>query len=479
MHTVVLHSALILIYERKKSVESEKILPENGRIHFIGVGGISMSALAQILLKSGYCVSGSDINYGKEIQKLEALGLKFYLGHDGENVKNAAAVVYTMAVHDDNPEMAEARKCGIPILRRSQLLGAIMEKYKHSVAIAGTHGKTTVTSMLSYIFEKNDTDPTILVGAELDIINGNVKTGGGDCFIAEACEYHRSFLDFNPYCAVILNVEPDHLDYYKDAEDYHSAYRDFLKRVQKDGFVLLCADEDELVKMKGNAPCNVYTYGIENKNADFKVENATVGKSGIEYDLYYNEEKICHVSLPIFGKHNISNSAAAIGCAYLLGIAPEKAAYALRDFKGAGRRFEYKGDVNGAYVYDDYAHHPTEIAATLDAVSEIPHGRTICVFQPHTYSRTKTFFDDFAKILSSVDIPVLADIYAARETDDGSVNSDMLRHEITQKYGKTAYYFDSFDKITKFVTDNAQGGDIVIVMGAGNIVNITKEIIKK
>lgn len=460
-------------------MEEEKILPENGRIHFIGVGGVSMSALAEILLKKGYRVSGSDINYGSEIKKLEGMGLEFHKGHSGENVKDAAAVIYTMAVHSDNPEMAEARRMGIPVLRRSQLLGAVMKKYKHSVAVAGTHGKTTVTSMLSYIFEKNGTDPTILVGAELDIIGGNVKTGGGDYFIAEACEYCRSFLDFDPHCEVILNAEPDHLDYYKDADDYHSAYRDFLKRAEKDGFVLLCADDPELIKMRSDAPCRVYTYGIKTDEADFTVKNAVTGKSGTEYDLYYKEEKICRVSIPVFGKHNISNSAAAVSCAYLLGIAAQNAADALSCFKGAGRRFEYKGKINGAYVYDDYAHHPTEIAATLEAVSEIPHGKTICVFQPHTYSRTKTFFNDFARILSNVDIPVLADIYAARETDDGSINSEMLSREITEKYGKTAYYFGSFDEITDFVTKNAHSDDIVIVMGAGNIVNITKEIIEK
>lgn len=460
-------------------MEEERILPETGRIHFIGVGGVSMSALAEILLKKGYCVSGSDINYSDEIKKLEAFGLKFYKGHSSENVKDAAAVIYTMAVHEDNPEMVESKKLGIPILRRSQLLGAIMKKYRRSVAVAGTHGKTTVTSMLSYIFEKTDADPTILVGAELDIINGNVKTGGSDYFIAEACEYHRSFLDFNPYCEIILNVEPDHLDYYKDADDYHSAYRDFLKCVNKDGFALLCADEPELMKMKNEARCRIFTYGVGNKTADFNAKGISAGRDGIEYTLYYKEEKLCSVSIPVFGKHNVSNSAAAIGCAYLLGVPAEEAAKALEDFKGAGRRFEYRGKVNGAYVYDDYAHHPTEIAATLDAVSEIPHGRTICIFQPHTYSRTKTFFDDFAKILSKTDMPVLADIYAARETDDGSISSEMLQREITEKYGKKAYYFNSFEKIINFVTENAQSDDIVIVMGAGNIVNITKEITNK
>lgn len=458
-------------------MEEERILPETGRIHFIGVGGVSMSALAEILLKQGYCVSGSDINYSKEIKKLENMGLQFHKGHSEENVQNASAVIYTMAVHEDNPEISAAHRLNIPILRRSQLLGAIMKKYKHSVAVAGTHGKTTVTSMLSYIFEKTSADPTILVGADLDIINGNVKIGNGDCFIAEACEYHRSFLDFSPYCEVILNAEPDHLDYYKDADDYHSAYKDFLKRTDNDGFVLLCADDCDLMNMKDEANCKIYTYGTV--DADFTAKNPTVQKSGTEYDLYYKEEKICHVKLSVFGKHNISNSAAAISCAYLLGIAPCDSAAALADFKGAGRRFEYRGEINGACVYDDYAHHPTEIAATLDAVSEIPHGRTICVFQPHTYSRTKTFFNDFAKILSKTDIPVLADIYAAREIDDGSISSEMLSREITEKYGKKSYYFNNFDKITDFITENAQNDDIIIIMGAGNIVNITKEIIQK
>lgn len=458
-------------------MDEERILPETGRIHFIGVGGVSMSALAEILLKKGRCVSGSDMNYSDEIKKLEKFGLEFLGNQNAENVKNAAAVIYTMAVHDDNPEMAEAKKLGIPILRRSQLLGAIMKHYPRSAAVAGTHGKTTVTSMLSYIFEKTNADPTILVGADLDIIKGNVKTGESEYFIAEACEYHRSFLDFRPYCEVILNVEPDHLDYYKDKDDYHSAYRDFLKRADKDGFALLCADDPDLMAMQGEAPCRIFTFGVKNQTADFAAHDISVSRNGIKYTLYYRKEKICDVEIPVFGKHNVSNSAAAIGCAYLLGVPAEEAAKALADFKGAGRRFEYRGKVNGADVYDDYAHHPTEIAATLDAVSEIPHGRTICIFQPHTYSRTKEFFDDFAENLAKTDIPVLADIYAAREKDDGSINSEMLQKEITEKHGKTAYYFGSFEKIVKFVKENAASDDIVIVMGAGNIVNITKEIV--
>lgn len=445
-------------------------LNKDKRIHFVGVGGVSMSALAEIMISKGYKVSGSDINYCENIKKLENAGMKFIKGHYAENVTDAAAVVYTAAVHADNPEIAEARRLKLPLIRRSQLLGAIMAEYKISAAIAGTHGKTTVTSMLSYILEKNGFDPTILVGAELDIIGGNLKIGKSDYFVAEACEYQRSFLDFKPYCAAILNAEPDHMDYYKDADDYHSAFAEFITGISDDGFLVINGADDDLKKLAEKAKCRVYTFGM-GSGFDFEIKNITADEGGTEYDLMCKKGS-CRVKLGVYGKHNVLNSAAALANAVLLGAEPQKAADALKSFHGADRRMEFKGRVNGAAVYDDYAHHPTEMAATLDAVSDMKHGRVICVFQPHTYSRTKAFFKEFAAAFKDIDEAVYTDIYAAREKDDGSVNSEMLAKS-ARGMGINARYIGKFEDIAEYIKDTAKSGDIVIIMGAGDIVKLT------
>ncbi len=452
----------------------DRLKPDD-KIHFVGVGGVSMSALAQILLSAGIKVSGSDINYGNSIKRLEEKGLKFFCGHFEENVKDAAAVVYTVAVREDNPEIAFAKKNNIPLVQRSKLLGEVMDKYKFSAAIAGTHGKTTVTSMLSYIYEKNNLDPTILVGADLDLIGGNLKIGASDYFIAEACEYHRSFLDFSPYCAAVLNVEPDHLDYYKDADDYHSAFAEFLNKIQPEGFAVINGMDSELVKIAKNAKCRVLSYGI-GEGYDFEIKNVSATKKGMSYDLYFDDKLQCRVNLSVFGKHNVQNSAAAAAVAITLGVAPQDAADALIDFKGADRRLQLKGELCGAAIYDDYAHHPTEIAATLDSAQSTPHDRIICVFQPHTYSRTKTFFEEFASAFVTADEVIYADIYAARETDDGTVNSRMLAEKAKEK-GANAAYIGDFDQIAEHLKKNIRKGDMVLIMGAGDIVKLTKKII--
>ena len=447
-------------------------LPHGSNIHFIGVGGVSMSGLAEILLSRGYCVSGSDIRHSEVIKKLENLGLNFHLGHHPENVNGAGLVVYTAAVSADNPELVSAGRQNILTIPRSALLGAIMSHFKHSIAIAGTHGKTTVTSMLSYICRDLDLDPTILVGARLDLIDGNVKTGKSDYMIAEACEYHRSFLDFRPFCATILNVEPDHLDYYKDAADYHSAYADFLQLVSPQGFVVACADDADLMALVKQAPCPVTTYALENSDADFTAKDIATDRNGTNYLLYKGNKKICAVKLRVFGAHNILNSMAALVNAYLFEMDMSKAAEALQKFRGADRRFEWKGTFHGADVYDDYAHHPTEIRATLEAARRIPHKRVVCVFQPHTYSRTKAFFEEFSRAFNGVDLLILADIYAAREKSDGSVSSVMLQKEI-EKQRIPCLYFDSFEKIAQKLRQEAREGDILIIMGAGDIVGVT------
>ncbi|MBR6524105.1 MAG: UDP-N-acetylmuramate--L-alanine ligase [Clostridia bacterium] len=440
------------------------------KFHFIGVGGISMSGLAEFFLSKGYEVSGSDINYSDVICHLEGLGLKFFQGHNFENVHGVDAVIFTSAVKSDNPELAEASRLGIETVSRAQLLGYIMDNYKKSIAVAGTHGKTTVTSMISYIFEKLGEDPTILVGAHLDIIGGNIKMGKGDYFIVEACEYCRSFLSFFPHSATILNVEPDHLDYFKDANDYHCAYSEFLSNVNYNGFVVACFDDADLMKLCENTPQKLVTYGLS--GGDFTAADITSDLSGTNYVLLYKEEKLCNVSLSLHGAHNISNSLAALANAHMYGLNMDKAAEALKDFKGASRRFEFRGKLSGANVYDDYAHHPTEIRATLDTAREATEGKIICIFQPHTYSRTLTLFDEFVTAFDKADILILADIYAAREKDNGEVSSKMLADKIRGHF-QECIYIGSFEDIATKVKSVAGEKDTVIIMGAGDIVKLT------
>ncbi len=435
-----------------------------------------MSGLAEILISKGYTVSGSDINYSDSIKYLESLGLKFYNGHHAENVKDADTVVYTAAVSEENPELKAARAANVRVIPRSVLLGEIMAHYKYSVAVAGTHGKTTTTSMISYIFEKLSLDPTILIGARLDIIDSNMKLGESDYFIAEACEYHRSFLDFKPYCETILNVEPDHLDYYKDEDDYHSAYTDFLKLVSPDGFTVTCADDADLMEMTKATVCRTITYGIANKAARMQARNIFSTEKTTSYDLYIDNTFACKVTLCVFGTHNVLNSLAALANAYMFGLDLERAAAALADFKGADRRFEYKGNFGGASVYDDYAHHPTEIKATLESAQMMPHNNIICVFQPHTYSRTKTFLEDFAHSFKGTDKLILAPIYAAREAFDPTISSaDVCA--LAAKDGIDAVCIDELDEIAKTVKSLAKEGDIILVIGAGDIVKLTDKIL--
>ena len=448
----------------------KNILIDKKSIHFIGVGGVSMSGLAEIFLSKGYKVSGSDINYSDTVRHLESLGLTFYKGHCAENVLSADAVVYTSAVKADNPELVHAKLSGKEIIPRAQLLGFIMDGYKKSIAVAGTHGKTTVTSMISYIFEKLSCNPTILVGAYLDIIGGNMKLGESEYFIAEACEYCRSFLSFYPFAATILNVEPDHLDYYKDADDYHSAYSEFLENVDEDGFVVACSEDKDLMKIVKNVSQNLLTYGLY--EGDFTAKNIRITKDGTTFLLLYKEETVCEVKLSLFGNHNILNVMAALADAYIFGLDMQKSADALSGFKGASRRFEFRGKLAGAEIYDDYAHHPTEIKATIDTAKGKTTGKIICVFQPHTYSRTKAFFNDFAESFSGVDTLILADIYAAREKDDGTISSEMLADKIKQSMSE-CYYIGNFDEIADKIKSIAGENDTVLIMGAGDIVKLT------
>lgn len=447
-------------------------------IHFVGIGGISMSGLAEIMLNAGYTVTGSDLNHSNIIDKLIKKGAVVTIPHESRNVEGSQLVVYTAAVKQDNPELIRARELSIPIIDRAEFLGMIMKRHHYGIAISGTHGKTTTTSMVSLIFKDALLDPTILLGGELEAIKGNVLIGKSEYFITEACEYVESFLKFYPYVAAILNIEEDHLDYFKDLEHIMTAFYKFVSLVPEDGALIACADNDNTMKVAATAKCKVITYGLQ-ASADFTANNIKYDQLGHPcFDVYYRGSKLDEFSLNIPGRHNILNSLAAIAIAVNAGISLDIIKSSLLSFGGTYRRFDIKGMHNDITVIDDYAHHPTAIKATLDAAKQYPHKKVWCIFQPHTYSRTKTLFNEFTQAFHGADKVVITDIYAAREKDNGEIHIIDLVNEVN-KQSSNATYIKDFEEIANFIVNNAQPGDIVFTMGAGDIYKLSQIILDK
>ncbi|MEF9941743.1 MAG: UDP-N-acetylmuramate--L-alanine ligase [Lachnospiraceae bacterium] len=441
-------------------------------IHFIGIGGISMSGLAEILLKEGFTVSGSDRKSSPLTEHLTAKGAHVFLEQKSTNI-NASIdlVVYTAAIHDDNEEYMEVKRQEIPLLSRAELLGQLMLNYKMPIAVSGTHGKTTTTSMMSHILLAGEQDPTISVGGILKAIGGNIRVGNSDVFITEACEYTNSFLHFFPKIGVILNVEEDHLDFFKDIDDIRNSFHRFAQLIPADGTLIINGDIHNYQELLQDLDCKILTYGM-NASSDYSAKNITYDALGnVAFDLSKQGTYLTHITLAVTGEHNVSNALASIALGELLSISMDTIQTGLLSFTGTDRRFEYKGEVNGCTVIDDYAHHPTEIRATLTAASHYPHREIWCIFQPHTYTRTKALFSDFADALSLADHVVLADIYAARETDTLGVSSKALSDALCN-LGCDSHYFSSFDAIEKFVQMQCVNGDLLITMGAGDVVNI-------
>lgn len=456
-----------------------QFLKPGAHVHFVGIGGISMSALAEILIKNGYFVSGSDVRQSKLTDKLEKLGARLFLGHAKDNVVGADLLVYTAAVKDDNPELQAAKDLNIPAIDRPTLLGEIMKKYQRAVAVSGTHGKTTTTSMISSIFMQADVDPTILVGEVLDSIGGNVRIGNSSYFVTEACEYCESFLKFYPYIGIILNIEADHLDYYKDLDHIITAFQKFAALIPKDGSLIVCGDDDNALKVTRGLECTALTYGIHRQDCDWKAENIAFNENGYPmFDAVYKGSKVSRIQLSVPGIHNVYNALAAAACTYSLGIGIEFIAGGLNTYKGARRRFEVKGKYHGFTVVSDYAHHPTEIKATLKAAAEFPHNKLWCIFQPHTYTRTLSLMNEFAEAFSTADQVIITDIYAAREKDNGQVHSRDLVDKISEK-GYKATYMSGFEEIASYVRKNAREGDLILTMGAGSIDQLGDIILKK
>lgn len=444
-------------------------LPEGAKIHFIGIGGISMSGIAQIMLQKGYKVTGSDRCESEITKKLSSLGAKIYIGHAAENVVGADLVVHTAAVHEDNPEMAAARASGLRLIDRAECLGAIMKKYKNCIAVAGTHGKTTTTAMLAHALIYAELDPTVSIGGELDLIDGNIRTGAEDYFVTEACEYTNSFLKFYPTVSLITNIEADHLDFFKNLDEIIESFREFARLSAPFGCTIAWGEDENIKKALEGSGCRVITYGIG--NFDFHAENIEYKNGYPHFDCFCREELLCHINLNVPGKHNINNALAAIAVCRLLGADVKAAAKGIEEFKGTHRRFEKKGFCRGALVIDDYAHHPTEIKATLTAAAEMPHKRIRCIFEPHTYSRTRTLWNDFLTAFDSADEIILTDIYAAREKPDGVTTSEKLCGEMKAR-GTNTIYIKSFEEIASYIKETAAEGDIIFTMGAGTVTEI-------
>ena len=446
-------------------------------IHFIGIGGISMSGLAEILLKEGFTVSGSDSKESPLTDRLEGLGARVFYGQRASNIiPGIDAVVYTAAIHEDNEEFKAAADAGLPMLSRAELLGQLMKNYETPIAVSGTHGKTTTTSMLSHILLAGDLDPTISVGGILKAIGGNIRVGDSGLFVTEACEYTNSFLHFFPKIGIILNIDADHLDFFKDLDDIRHSFHRFAALLPKDGTLIINSEISQYEQIIAGLNCNVITYGIHH-DADYTAQNIQYDNMGnVSFDLIDHGTKKDRIFLSVNGEHNVSNALSAIITGTLLGIDLEKIKKGLLSFTGTDRRFEYKGEKNGFTIIDDYAHHPTEIRATLTAAKNYPHKTLWCAFQPHTYTRTRAFLKDFASALSLADKVILADIYAAREKDPGDISSADLAREL-EKLGKEVHYLRSFDEIEKFILKNLVNGDLLITMGAGNIVEIGENLL--
>jgi len=446
-------------------------------IHFIGIGGISMSGLAEILLDEGFSISGSDRAPSPLTKSLEEKGAKIYYGQKAENITgDVDLVVYTAAIHPDNPEFAGAVDKKLPMLTRAELLGQMMRNYSTSIAVSGTHGKTTTTSMLTTMLLAADVNPTISVGGILPAIGGNTRIGGSEFFVTEACEYTNSFLSFFPTIGIILNVEEDHLDFFKDLADIRNSFHEFARLLPENGALIINADIENYQELTDDLSCKIITVGKD--DADYTAADITYNEKGFAtFTAVIKGRESVRVSLNVPGEHNIYNALAALATGDEIGLNTADSVKGLGDFTGTDRRFQKKGELNGVTIIDDYAHHPTEIRATLKAAHNYPHEILWVVFQPHTYSRTKAFFDDFADALCLSDAVVLADIYAARETDNLGVSSEMLAETIRKKGGK-AFYLPNFEEIEKFLLKNCSHGDLLITMGAGDVVKVGESLLK-
>ncbi len=442
--------------------------------HLAGIGGVSMSPLAEVLHGMGLRVQGSDMNESPAVAHLRALGIQVAVGHAAENLGDCDFVIRTAAIHDDNPEISGAVTRGIPVFERAQAWGAIMRGYRNALCISGTHGKTTTTSMATHIFMAADRDPTVMIGGTLELLHSGYRVGKGDTIIAESCEYCNSFLSFFPTVAIILNVEADHLDFFKDLADVEHSFRRFAELVPERGYVVANRDDAGARETLAGFGRPVFWFSLDDPAADCRAENLVWTDGLPTFDIMVRGERYAHVALNVGGAHNVMNALAAASGAYLLGLPGETVERGLATFHGAGRRFERKGEYRGAAVYDDYAHHPGELHALLTMAKSLPYKRIVCAFQPHTYSRTHALFDEFVRELTLPDVLILAEIYAAREQNDIGISSADLAARIPG-----AVYCPTLAKVTEALKAAAQPGDLILTVGAGDIYKAGENLLKE
>lgn len=451
---------------QNKCEELKKYLKPGKRVHLIGIGGVSMRPLGLVLQGMGLTVTGSDMNSSVSTDELIAKGIQVYIGHRQENIRGADCIIRTAAAHNDNPEIAAARVAGIPVFERAQAWGVIMQAYKNAVCVAGTHGKTTTTSMVTHILMEANVDPTVMIGGYLPLLRAGHRVGKGDTIILESCEYCDSFLNFFPTLSVILNIEADHLDYFKDLADIQKSFRKFAQL--SSGGILANGDDPHVLEaLKG---LDYVSFGLNPNN---RVHGENIHPDWRHLDVFCDGVFYTHLDLNVLGRHNALNAIGAAGAAWMLGIPGEAVTRGLAAFSGAERRMQYKGTYRGADIYDDYAHHPDELAATIDAVATMHYDRVILAFQPHTYTRTKALFSDFIRQLKRVDKVVLAEIYAARERNTVGISSKDLADQIPG-----AVYCETLPEVTSYLGSVARKGDVILTVGAGDIYRAGEALLK-
>ncbi len=449
-------------------------IQEKKPVHLIGIGGVSMNSLAELLLSKGVPVTGSDRTETDVTDRLELLGARITYAHLPENVEGASLVIRTAAVHDDNPEIVRAHELGIPVIERAQAWGQMMIEYNNVICLSGTHGKTTTTSMMTMIAMRAAMDPTVMVGSNLPAIGGTLRIGGHGTFVAEACEYCNSFLSFAPTIAVVLNVEADHLDFFKDIDDIVHSFHEFCELVPAGGLIVANADDENAMRAVEGAERTVLTFGLS-EGADVWADKIETQNGYYRFDVMAGKYLYCHVELQVPGRHNMMNALACCAVSRFLGIPGETVSAGLGAFTGSSRRFQRTGvTAKGAVVVDDYAHHPSEMCATLKAARQMNFKRIICAFQSHTYTRTKALFNDFVEALKLCDLAVLAPIYAAREQNTIGIYASDLAAQVPG-----ARAFDSFEEIADFLREEAGEGDLVITMGAGDIYRVGEMLVEK
>lgn len=456
-------------------IDFENFMSPGRRGHLVGIGGVSMSSLAEVLYDMGLNISGSDTQESQNVKSLRNLGIPVYMGHKSGNIgDDIEFVVRTAAVHDDNPEIAAAREKDIPVFERTQAWGAISKDYSNALCISGTHGKTTTTSMCTHILMAAEKDPTVMIGGTLPLLNAGHRIGRGNTIVMEACEYYNSFLAFYPTVAVILNIEADHLDFFKNLDEVKNSFRKFASRVpEDDGYIVANINDRNTMEAISGLHRKVMTFGLT-PEADVYAKNILFNGTNTTFDIYYKDRFFTDVTLHVPGKHNVFNALAATAASICLGIRPSAVKYGLAGFNGAGRRFEFKGKFNGADVYDDYAHHPGELKALLDTIDTLNYSRSILVFQPHTYSRTAALFDDFVEQLERPDLLLLAEIFAAREKNTIGISSADLGKKIPG-----SEFFPDFDALEARLKEIARPGDVIFTVGAGDIYRIGERLVRQ